>query len=185
MPGSRNDFRVLERRTDVARRYLQGEHQPAIARALHVSQPQISQDLKVLRQAWLASALRDFDALKAEQLAKVDEVERAAWAGWARSQEDREITFTQAREGGDLVIDGQRHPRSAQRTANVRKEGQAGDPRFLQTIQKCIDQRCAILGLGEEQAAIKTASLGLATLLEQARAEPMPPATPPPGMAEA
>jgi hypothetical protein len=185
MPSSQKDFRVLERRVAVAQQYLQGEQQYVIARNLKVSQSQISLDLKALRQAWLASALRDFDALKAEQLAKLDVIEREAFLAWAQSRQPREMSFTETTEGGEMVIDGQLMPRSPRRKESLRKEGQAGDPRFLQVIQKCIEQRCAILGLGEEQAALKAASQGLASLLEQARQEPLPPALPPPTMAEA
>jgi hypothetical protein len=80
------------------------------------------------------------------------------------------MTLTEATEGGEVFApDGTLLPKSPTRKASVRREGQAGDPRFLERIQKCIDQRCAILGLGEEQAALKAASLGLATLLDQAR----------------
>jgi transcriptional regulator with XRE-family HTH domain len=160
----------MERRHQIARRYLQGSMQSQIARELGVSQQQISYDLKAIRAAWLASLVRDFDEAKATELAKLDLLEHEAWSAWTRSQQPREMTLTEATEGGEIFApDGTLRPKPPTRKASVRREGQAGDPRFLQVVQKCIDQRCAILGLGEEQAALKAASLGLATLLDQAR----------------
>jgi hypothetical protein len=46
---------------EIARRYLQGETQATIAKAIKISQPSISIDLKELRSCWRDSALRDFD----------------------------------------------------------------------------------------------------------------------------
>ena len=169
MPSTRNLTQVLARRQEVATRYLRGEQQYTIARAVGVSQSQISLDLKALRDLWLASSLRDFDALKSEQLAKIDQVEVAAWAAWERSQQPREVSLTEQTEGGEVVgADGTSQPKRPTRKASMRREGQSGDPRFLAVIQKCIDQRCVILGLESplrisiDQAAAKVADeLGL------------------------
>lgn len=174
-PTPREQIFLEHRRQQVAARYLRGEYQSQIAADLHLSQQQISIDLKVIRAQWLASTLRDFDALKAEQLAKIDQIEIEAWSAWERSKQPREITVTEATEG-----------RQAGRKATVRREGQAGDPRFLERIQKCIDQRCQILGIGAMQEALKNAGLGLAALLDEARVHTAFPAPLPlPPMAQA
>jgi len=158
------------RRQQVAQLYLAGKYQSEIGQLLGVTQQQISQDLKAVQQQWLAASIRDFDTVKSEQLAKIDAVERAAWAAWERSPQPREVTVQE-------VIDGE------QRTNKVslRKERQVGDPRFLERIQKCIDQRCDILGLSTATEAAKALGTGLAALLSQAQAA-HPPAAP---MAEA
>mgnify|MGYP001580805097 CR=1 FL=1 len=169
MPGTRSHTQMLARREEVARRYLRGEHQYTIGRAVGVSQVQVSHDLKAMRDLWLASSLRDFDALKAEQLAKIDAVEVEAYAAWFRSQQPREVSLTEQTEGGEVVgVDGTSQPKRPTRKASMRREGQSGDPRFLAVIQKCIDQRCVILGLESplrisiDQAAAKVADeLGL------------------------
>ena len=169
MPSTRHTTQILARRQEVATRYLRGEYQSAIAQVLGVTQAQISFDLKALREIWLASTLRDFDALKAEQLAKIDQVELAAWGAWERSQQPREVSITEQTEGGEVVgMDGTSQPKRPTRKASMRREGQSGDPRFLAVIQKCIDQRCMILGLESplrisiDQAASKVADeLGL------------------------
>lgn len=126
---------MLARRAEVARRYLQGEMQEEIARSFGVTQGQISQDLKVVRAAWLESAVRDFDAAKAQELAKIDAVEREYWLAWERSKQDKEVAIQEA--GADKKI----------KKATLRKEGQAGNPAFLAGILTCIERRCKILGL--------------------------------------
>lgn len=129
----RVDTETLARREEVARLYLQGKTQAEIGRQFGVTQGRISQDLKVIRAAWLASAIRDFDALKAQELAKIDEVERAAWHGWERSLENKETSFDEH---------GAKGARSGSRS-----EGQSGNPAFLNTVLTCIERRCAILGI--------------------------------------
>jgi len=52
---------------------------------------------------------------------------------------------------------------------SIRREQQGGDPRFLQIIQKCIDQRCDILGISTSTEAAKALGTGLAALLAQAQ----------------
>lgn len=138
----RVDTIVLARRAEVARRYLQGEMQEQIAQSFGVTQGQISQDLKVIRAAWLKAAIRDFDAARAEELAKIDEVEREYWAAWERSKKDKEIAVQET----DGVSDEKtRKPRI--KKVSLRKEGQSGNPAYLAGVLSCIDKRCQILGL--------------------------------------
>lgn len=147
---SRNSYEhlaVLERRRNVAARYLRGEPQYIIARAFEVDAGTISRDLTAIRNDWMLSALRDFDAAKAQELAKIDEVERAAWMGWSKSQENAETLQARMKSSGS-------------ETSKTTK-GQAGNPRFLQVILDCIARRCAILGIDAEQRIKLTGSLGV------------------------
>ena len=165
MPGQGTSqfVSVAERRQYVATKYLQGAMQSQIARDLGLSQSQISLDLKAIRAEWLKSAIRDFDEAKSIELAKLDAAEQAYWQGWERSCKDREISLTKAVQGD-----------KARNEASVRRERQAGDPRFLDGVLKCIAQRCDILGLSIATEAAKELSSGLAGLLAQAKATNQP-----------
>lgn len=136
MPSAQQEARAAERRQHVAHLYIQGAYQADIARQLGVTQQQISKDLRTLQAQWRGSALRDFDEAKGLELQRIDAIEREAWQAWERSKQPREVTLTEQSEGEKVS-----------RKASVRREGQAGDPRFLERIQKCIEQRCDILGL--------------------------------------
>jgi hypothetical protein len=144
---NRAEFAVHARRHRVASFYLQGKFQSDIAQLVGISQQQVSHDLKALHTLWLQEMVQDLDARKSVELKRLDRIEVAAWEGWERSLQPREITLTEATEGGETTVEGVRVPRPATRKASMRKEGQAGDPRFLQTVQKCVERRCAILGL--------------------------------------
>jgi hypothetical protein len=157
MPQHRREV-YTQRRTQVAELYVKGHPQAEIGQRLGVTQQQISSDIKAIQQQWLASTLRDFDAVKSEQLAKVDQIEREAWDAWSRSCQPREVTVQEATEGETRT-----------KKVTLRKEQQVGDPRFLQIIQKAIDQRCDILGIGQATEAAKALGTGLAALLTQAQ----------------
>jgi len=124
--------------------------QEQIAASYGLSQAQISKDLAAIRAAWLASAVRDFDTAKAQELAKIDEVERAAWDGWRRSQEEKQIGTIEESDDPIVYTDvkGEPHVKSKiRKRKSMRKEGQSGSPAFLNTILTCIERRCSILGL--------------------------------------
>jgi hypothetical protein len=147
-----------QRREQIAALYVQGQSQRMIAQQVGVTQQQVSYDLKAIQKTWLASTLRDFDAAKAEQLAKIDQAESAYWAAWERSQTPREVTTTKEVTGD--------FPRTETTT---RLETPVGDPRFLDGVLKCIQQRCDLLGLSSSAEAAKAVSTGLAALLAQAK----------------
>jgi hypothetical protein len=169
MPQHKQEV-VNHRRHQVAELYLGGKYQVEIARLLGVSQQQVSLDLKAVQQAWLASSIRNFDTVKAEQLAKIDYIERQALEAWERSLKPREITVQEVTEGEHRT-----------NKVTLRKEGQDGDPRYLQIAQRCIDQRIDLLGIGASAEANKALATGLASLLAQAQG-PEPASSP---MAEA
>src|SRR5262245_53003661 len=147
---SREKTDLAHRRQRIAERYLRGEYQTTIAADLGINQAQVSRDLKAIRALWLASAVRDFDAAKAQELAKLDEVERAAWDSFQKSTEEKHVSVQEQHDDPLTYTDKDGKPRIANRTrkhVSLRKEGQSGNPAFLTVILTCIERRCAILGL--------------------------------------
>src|SRR5216684_3069354 len=133
----------LERERDLretAALYLRGLTHNEIAQRLHVSRQQVGYDLKVLQRRWQESALADFNAKKAAELARVDELERTYWEAWERSCQAREVT-TQER-----IQEGGGQGDEARRKAGVRKEPRDGNPEFLRGVERCVELRCKITG---------------------------------------
>jgi len=124
---------VLERRKNVAERYLRGQTQWEIARAFEVDQSQVSRDLAWARKQWVASTVCKIDEHKARELAKVDALERTYWEAWVESKQPKETT-----ESGKT----DKHTR-----VSLKREQRDGNPAFLAGVQWCIDKRCEILGL--------------------------------------
>jgi transcriptional regulator with XRE-family HTH domain len=127
---------------EAAALYLRGLTQHEIAERLGVSRQQVRYDLKVLRRRWQESALADFHAKKAAELAKADELERTYWEAWERSCQVRETSSQEKihQGGAGPAADGGRLK------AGVRKETRDGNPEFLRGVERCIEMRCRILG---------------------------------------
>ncbi len=136
---------TAERRAKVAKLYLQGKSQHAIALEVGINQGNVSRDLEAIRQQWLESSLVDFNAARARELAKIDLMEAEANDAWERSKLNREIQSVKKTTGdqGDKT-----------ETA-MRKEEQTGNPEYLRVVEWCIDRRCKLLGL---DAPLKVAS---------------------------
>jgi hypothetical protein len=86
--------------TQIARMLLE-ENDPASGTAfasLNSAKVTVLEDLKHLKRRWKESALRDYDALKGEQLQKLYLLERELWAAWERSKEDGEEVTTAVKE---------------------------------------------------------------------------------------
>jgi len=134
-PVTDSEVQREERLAEVARLYLDGMTQVAIGRQIGVHQTQISYDLKIVRARWLESSVRDFDEAKAQELAKIDNIEAKFMAAWERSTHVKQVTSTKRKEGKDASTE-----------ASVTKQEQPGDPRFLDGAMKCIAKRCEIMG---------------------------------------
>ena len=144
----RSKLELSEDRRIIAAAYLRGVFQADIAAQLNaregiaytITRQTIGNDLKVIRKAWLASAVRDFDERQSQELAKVDELEATYWAAYDRSCEDvvTKKTYGKVTKDGDFT---------RTRPADIITKGQVGDPRFLQGVQWCIKRRCEIMGL--------------------------------------
>lgn len=156
-PGVRSQ---LERDRDMAvesEMYRQGHNVHEIAKRFNVSATQIYRDINKMRKIWREEIARNIDELRAEEIAKLRLLEREANAAWQRSTEDRvQIETTRrvaeaiagknplAKKRGTGVLTS---PPRKTSTEVMKREGQAGDPRFQMVILKCIELRGQLLGL--------------------------------------
>lgn len=86
-----DELRLLARRKQVAQMYCEGKSQFEIADRFKISQVMVSYDLKKIRDAWLATAILDWDDVKAKELAKLDLIEERMWEAYHRSYGTDEI----------------------------------------------------------------------------------------------
>ena len=131
-PSSPDQLIILHRQQQVSELRLRGWSQQAIADRLGVAQKTISLDLKTIRRCWQKAALVDFAQAQAEELQKIEQLEREAWAAWESSRKPAQ----------SAVVVGD----DAKKTKKTVKN-QFGNPRFLQVVHDCIRSRRAILGL--------------------------------------
>ena len=140
----RSSAQIARDRRRISDLYLQGWLQADIATEIGISAPTVSRDLKALQGDWLQSALLDFNEAKAQQLAKIDRLEREYWEAWERSKQGQKRTTVKGR--GES---GEEKPSHQEKSVTL-DEG-TGDPRFLQGVQWCIDRRCKVLGVDAPQ----------------------------------
>ena len=149
----RNKKQLLADQALIANLYLKGWRQVDIAehltflsaesdRPIKYSVDMIKYDMGIIRDNWMASSLRDFDSAKAEQLAKLDQMELEAWREWQRSCEDYKKK-TATVQGGVAC-------------EKIETGGQAGDPRYLTAILSIVERRCRLLGLDLPQKIAPT-----------------------------
>lgn len=144
--ADRNPSQKAKHQADIARLYLQGHTQSAIALQLSIDQSTVSRDLKEIRAMWRDSTLRDFDEAKSIQLAKIDALEATYWEAWMRSLTTREAITNES---------GESDAKGAFTKTITRREVMLGNPAYLAGVERCIAERCKLLGL---YAPIKTAA---------------------------
>jgi hypothetical protein len=147
-----DEYNVIAIRQYIATRYLEGATLAVIANELECSMPNISYHLKKIRQQWLESTLQKFDERKAQECAKIDHIEEMAWQSFYKSCADAVTTSEEVEESVRAIKDdeGKVLSEGLAPTARKRKtlrKGQAGDPRWLERISWCVDQRCKIFGV--------------------------------------
>jgi hypothetical protein len=140
---------------EISKLYFEGWPQRLIGDKLGLAQQQISYDLKALNKRWVESSLKNITDLKVRELAKIDNLEREYWEAWRRSTEDKEVDTTKA------IPDKEDPSMGRTKEKTQRREGQAGDPRFLAGVQWCINKRAEIIGL---DAGVKSLSVDLTSL---------------------
>ena len=97
----------------------------------------VQAELVAIRDDWKGRTQIDFESAIAQQLDRVDLVEKYAFEGWERSLTRKTVETKQAVRTVSGQVD----------RATVRAETGNGDPAFLARMSWCIEQRCRILGL--------------------------------------
>lgn len=159
------EFQDLDRRVRVGRMYLQGKTMMAIAGELGVNVGTVGRDIQAIRKEWLSRVVEDYNERKAAEVARIDHLEAKAWEAWERSTQDAEVITKRVEmvpQRAERQKGNRSHaampespgmaavvlPQVAVRTVEeTTKKPQVGDPRFMQQIAWCIEQRCKIWGL--------------------------------------
>lgn len=143
-PTQRTATQKAADRAAIADRYLRGELQSVIAAALGIDQSTVSRDLKAVQAEWLTRSVAQVDARKAEELARLDALEREYRAAWEASQQP--IT----RSTQHVIRDAAGKP-TPNRATTTSVSARDGNPAYLAGVLACIDRRCKLLGIDAPQ----------------------------------
>ena len=137
---------------EIGRLCLKGYSQAEIAEVLNadpargytITQQTISRDVAEIRKRWEAEYKASRNALVAEQLRRLADIERQAHEEWERSKLNwsgkAQRVKGQASDGAGKV-----RPNEVEQT--TKEEGRLGDPRYLDVLLKAIDRKAKLLGL--------------------------------------
>ena len=152
MPFNTEDV-ILLRRANVAKRYLEGWTQARIAVEEGVSRSQISLDLQVLREEWIADAKSAIAEAKAKELAKIDYAEAELWEEWHKSKKPYKKKSTRMR--GTVTKDETDPSKNKQVPGELETsewtEERGADSRYMAQIRDFMRLRIELLGLAEPQ----------------------------------
>lgn len=154
--GKRDQKKIRDaidaRRAQVAAWYWEGIPQNQMAERLGVSDTVICTDIKFLRGEWLKDRKANINQWIINELEKIDWMEseaRTAWENskttWKPSKNDPEKRNPDP-EHGEVT-------KMVYQTADGAKYGgevvrlSHGNPKYLEQIRWCIEQRCKLLGL--------------------------------------
>lgn len=146
----RRKSQVIRDRLAIAEMYLAGKRQMEIAEKLNLNQATISRDIAALHKEWRLQAAQRVDTYKAQELAKIDQLERTYWAAWERSCEEARRQTTRMAGTITREVGSGTERRFIQDTPTIQTittlQGM-GDQKFLAGVQWCIERRCKLLGI--------------------------------------
>ena len=102
----------------------------------------VSNEVKKLLKEWEGTRSELIDHQKYIELAKIDRLEKTYWDGYDKSCQPVKKSTTKKKGSPTLISD-------VEKTDN--EETRIGDPRFLDGIKWCIEQRCKIFGINAPQ----------------------------------
>jgi hypothetical protein len=119
-----------------------------------VSQKVVSKIINKEIAGWIKNKNDLIENLKAQELAKVNRLEFEYWEAWQRSCKQTTSTTTE-KEKLDPKKQGiesaTKKPKFDVSKISEYRKSNAGDPRFLDGIQWCVEMRCKLLGLDAMQ----------------------------------
>jgi hypothetical protein len=169
MPGNNRDTMQVEKdRALIAELYCKGYTQIQIAEILNsrptnpkgytVSRATIGQELSEIRRIWQESTLLNFNARVAEEMAKIDNLERMYHQAYEKSVEHlNSVQETVSGPEGD-VLESDDEQKGAYKAVTKKSQSRPmeGNLKCLDGVLKCIETRCKLLGLFTTNIDIKT-----------------------------
>lgn len=162
-------IKTEQRRCEIYKMYVRGESMMIIAQKLDIDISQVNRDLTIIRDRWIESTQLSYAQNQAEQIAKIDNLERESWESWYKSQNpiESETIRTESILRTEEVKQEKGKPKPiptakmvpVKTTREKHKKKQVGDPKYLDLIAWCIEMRCKILGLLKNMQINNTVTL--------------------------
>lgn len=159
----KTDVERFEIKNIVATKYLKGfgaydiqRHCLSLGHTLSVKS--VYNYINSLKKEWFENRMTAVDEVIAQQLAKIDNVEREAWDAWENSKKEKQKAFNKTIFDGAEPKPGQK-PKIKSNEASKTIEASEGNAEFLKVVQWCIDKRLEIIGFGKLNINIQNNSV--------------------------
>lgn len=127
------------RNTAIMDDLIKGMSKKALAAKYELSTSGITDVIEKARDAWKEYRIDDYDLMLTIELERIKVIEDEAWDAWNKSKEPL-ITQTRRTEKGDDEA-------TAQKVIDeIKKQQRHPDPRYLDRMSWCIEQRLRIMG---------------------------------------
>jgi hypothetical protein len=176
---------IVQRRARVGELHLKGFSAADIAGELGVCRRTVERDLKLAIEGWRVARGDAVERARVVELATLRLLEREAWEGWLRSQDqgvseklsktEQEKPGRSARAAGDGERGGEQRGiiAAAKKLAERTTRSQYGDPRFLMLIMRCVERRARLLGAeSPSEGFMMGARLTVGEVLDQMSGDP-------------
>ena len=142
--------RMAQRRDQVAELYIKTNlTMRQLGEKLGVTAATICSDLMACKEEWARRYAGNIEEKKKVELARIDALELEAWKAWERSAGLHTKTTTKESPAAGKQEAGPYAEPATTKEKTIHKEKLNGDPRYLDQVQKCIEQRRKLLGLDE------------------------------------
>ncbi len=121
----------------------------------------IHNDIKAEIKRWREERLDIIEDQITVELIRINNIEKEAWEAWEKSKAEYQRSVTERRSGTSETM-----------RAQMVREEQCGDPRYLQIIQWCIDKRCKLFGLDAPKKIEATGPVRIEVVYEDSVNEP-------------
>ena len=139
----RSEVQREQDKATIARMILQGKTHQEIANFLELDRSMISREVKLIRDEWKASSLRDFDEARGERIAELELVKAELWESWQQSKQQKQTTLKEQIDSLDGGTDeGEKRTKVA-----TRHQSATGDAIYLSGVVNCIKEQSKLLGL--------------------------------------
>lgn len=134
--------------------HLKGWRQIDIADRLGLSQSTISNDIAEIRQRWRERQAVAIDEALSREIANIALMERELWEAWEASKRTRRRVVQESERQRNKDGQPEGNAQMVQVGQKVTVEERTGDPRYIEKLQWCSEQRAKLYGLMVERHEI-------------------------------
>lgn len=155
---------ALALKKDIAGLLVRNYKSSEIAKELGISHNKVASYIEAIREEWGILTSSTFKEFQAQELVKLEQIEREAWIAWERSKKKHvksRKTYIRSKSDSDdivVVLDDS----TLNLDSEVIEETQdSGDAKYLDVVMKAMAHRAKILGIDKVNVNVFSANISI------------------------